>query len=52
MSIAFIDNLDLSFISTVFGSTVPIAPQIVIILAALLSPAIYLLTKKGKAVGR
>lgn len=51
MSIAFIDNLDLSFISTVFGSTVPIAPQIVIILAALLSPAIYLLTKKGKAVG-
>lgn len=51
MSIAFIDGLDLSFIKTVFGTIAPIAPQTIIVLAALLSPAIYLLTKSGKAVG-
>jgi proton-translocating NADH-quinone oxidoreductase chain N len=48
---SMLQNLDLSFIDTVFGSTVPIAPIIVIILAAILSPAIYLITKRGRAVG-
>ena len=40
--------MDLSFLTTIFGETLPIAPEIVMIIGALLMPALFILTKNGK----
>jgi len=42
--------MDASFLSTIFGEVLPIAPEIMLIVGALLIPAVFLLTKNGKAV--
>ncbi|MFA5453374.1 MAG: NADH-quinone oxidoreductase subunit N, partial [Candidatus Methanomethylophilaceae archaeon] len=41
--------MDVSFIDTIFGSFVPIAPEIILIVAALIMPALFFVTKNGKA---
>lgn len=41
-------SLDLSFINTIFGDFVPIAPEIIMIIGLLLIPALFFITKNGK----
>ena len=40
--------MDASFLSTIFGDAVAIAPEIILIIGALLIPGIFILTKNGK----
>ncbi len=40
--------MDASFLSTIFGDALPIAPEIVMIVGALLIPGLFMLTKNGK----
>jgi proton-translocating NADH-quinone oxidoreductase chain N len=41
-------TFDISFLHTIFGETLPISPEIILIIGALIIPGLFMLTKKGK----
>ncbi len=40
--------MDASFLTSIFGDTVPIAPEIIMIIGALIIPALFIFTKRAK----
>ena len=40
--------MDVSFLTTIFSDALPIAPELIVIVGALIAPLFYFITKDGK----